>query len=72
MKSHIQVKPAIKICPNYEYKQDTTPGSWPPKEGEYILGLFIDGYYPGKIIKVKEDYVKANFLTKVSVPRKKK
>ena len=62
----------LKYIPNYETKQDTRPGSWPPKEGEYILRLFTDGYYPGEIIKVKEDYVEAYFLTKASIPQNKK
>ena len=41
--------------------------SWPPTEGEYIVGLFTDSYYPGEVIKVEDDYVEADFLIQASI-----
>ena len=37
--------------------QASNQTSWPPTEGEYIVGLFTDSYYPGEVIKVEDDYV---------------
>ena len=41
--------------------------SWPPTEGEYIVGLFTDSYYPREVIKVEDDYVEAEFLIQASI-----
>ena len=52
--------------------QDANLTCWPPNEGEFIIGLFTDGYYPVEVIKVQSEYIKAYFLVQVSVAQMKK
>ena len=52
--------------------QDANLTCWPPNEGEFIIGLFPDGYYPGEVIKVQSEYIEADFLVQVSIAQMKK
>ena len=33
--------------------------------GEYVVGLFEDGFYPGEVLKIENGYVTADFLAPV-------
>ena len=35
--------------------------------GDYVVGLFDDGFYPGEIIKVEKEYIMTDFLKPVSL-----
>ena len=51
--------------------QDANLICWPPKEREFIIGLFTDGYYLGEVIKVQGEYIKADFLVPASIDGQK-
>ena len=53
-------------------KQDVNLTCWPPNEGEFIIGLFTDGYYPGEVIIVQGEYIEADFLLQVLIAQMKK
>ena len=52
--------------------QDANLTCWPPNEGEFIIGLFTDGYYPVEVIKVQSEYIEVDFLVQVSIAQMKK
>ena len=52
--------------------QDANLTCWPPNEGEFIIGLFTDGYYPREVIKVQGEYIEVDFLVQVSIAQVKK
>ena len=35
--------------------------------GEYVVGLFVDGYYPGEVVKSSKETVTIDFLVPVDL-----
>ncbi|XP_066926921.1 uncharacterized protein [Clytia hemisphaerica] len=40
---------------------------WPPIVGDFLIGAFEDGFYPGEVVRVGTEDVNCNFMTPVSV-----
>ena len=44
---------------------NTSQGNTTYREGEFVVGLFEDGFYPGEILKVEGDFVTIDFLAPI-------
>ena len=45
---------------------------WPPKVGECIAALFIDGAFPGEVTHVEDDHLEADFYLKAQIAQMEK
>ena len=36
--------------------------SWPPRAGDYVIGAFVDGAYPGEVCSVNGGYANCDFM----------